>query len=1216
MSYNNYSPLVDSPSSSSSKGPSLPEKFWWVWVILFFIVLGIMIYFAVKVSKSGGSLAALATSTPILTGRYIRISNPKPGVLNIAEIKVYSDIKDGSLNIAKGKSAFKSGSPTTADMTLTDEDETNYAITGEEGMPWILLDLGVNVPIASIEIINRMDSFQGRMTGSVLEIFDSNATIDPETGIIAEGTVPVFASEPITSTEGMDIRSDDIKDNHKGYKMYTIVPHISKTFNASLPASCPDCGLDVVDANRISAEVLRAAINKAAADATIAKAAADKAVSDAIATGVANTNVCLTNAKNASDTAAAAAGSAATAHRIALDTANTTCTRAVERATADAQAVAATAATLASTTAAEAISAAALNATTIANNACINSTGDAVNKAINDAKALAITAANAADAAKRDAATACTNATNAAVSKATLDAQKAAGIAAVATAQAAQATTDAAVATAKTNTMAEAKVLIEAARAAGETSRIACENAASLAAIAHKEASDKAVISATAAGRLAGEATCTACSAGDPIFVGYVGNEGAFCIGANDPNFCKTNSVPYNLSGADGKFGPTADLAKQRNHMYFAIAGGFGFTFNQLNYGGIISVDDVDDSLPCSDNKSKQCGCNDAGCPLASYGGRRWAVYRRPVTPSWKYVGCWNDDGARIIPEKVGNLTLTQCKAAADAKGYNVIGMQYGKPGQLNPAECFIGNNSDYKRVGEGTTCGVNQRGEGVGDGWMNSVYKLTTQQTVPGPYIPITFTADNTQSQLLYMSVGYDKVFGIGSDKNIYYKTAKPDINTLGTSNWTPHIGASELLEASSMQNSVLYVYNPNQAIWSCLNCNGSWTDFGGVVVLLATNGKMLFGVNGGNGFFQSRAEITHSWVHLGDIANIVKLSANEKTLYVLFKDGSVSSQALDENGAIAGFSLKEVGVTGVINISAKSGTLVCLHNGGIFSIPSKSLYYASNISNLVGFDMNANGDMWAWDPNTRAYYMDSSAMVPPSTISGRYVKLSSTHTSPHCMNIAEIEVYSTIGGANIARGKKAFGSSSYTNDQFPMEKIINGNLWDMAHSSCYDIPSMWVDLGSTVPISKINVNNRYDCCSGRIAGSVLEIFPDGTTFGADGSPSKASVFKSDKFANSDGGIVTSEDNGYPLYIVLPPSTKPITDKYQQLVLNKQVDIDNGGNDLYSVAGADPDACFKVCANDPACSATTFYNGTCWIKSQGLTDLTGLAGATTSKLR
>ena len=49
-------------------------------------------------------------------------------------------------------------------------------------------------------------------------------------------------------------------------------------------------------------------------------------------------------------------------------------------------------------------------------------------------------------------------------------------------------------------------------------------------------------------------------------------------------------------------------------------------------------------------------------------------------------------------------MTLQQCQAYAQAQGYNIIGMQYGAPGQSNPPQCFVGNDPTlqiYQKIGK-----------------------------------------------------------------------------------------------------------------------------------------------------------------------------------------------------------------------------------------------------------------------------------------------------------------------------------------------------------------------------------------------------------------------------------------------------------------------------------------------------------------------------------
>lgn len=152
-------------------------------------------------------------------------------------------------------------------------------------------------------------------------------------------------------------------------------------------------------------------------------------------------------------------------------------------------------------------------------------------------------------------------------------------------------------------------------------------------------------------------------------------------------------------------------------------------------------------------------------------------------------------------------------------------------------------------------------------------------------------------------------------------------------------------------------------------------------------------------------------------------------------------------------------------------------------------------------------------------------------SGIIGRYVQLRAP--SVGCMNIAEIQVYSTDGTTNIAAGKNVSMSSGYqTAGQgvFPGFNLVDGNLSNFAHTSCADTPWMLIDLGSVVPITEIVVYNRADCCSGRIAGSVLSILDVSETI----------IWTSDVFTNQSGLVTNQNDtSGYATYTVRPPSTK-----------------------------------------------------------------------------
>ncbi len=127
--------------------------------------------------------------------------------------------------------------------------------------------------------------------------------------------------------------------------------------------------------------------------------------------------------------------------------------------------------------------------------------------------------------------------------------------------------------------------------------------------------------------------------------------------------------------------------------------------------------------------------------------------------------------------------------------------------------------------------------------------------------------------------------------------------------------------------------------------------------------------------------------------------------------------------------------------------------------------------------------------NPNYMGY-----VKIPPSSMSmiqGRYIRLQYDHYE--CLNLAQILVYSKDGGPNIITPSTSVTKSSgYQGDMFPNQNFVNQrgtNYYNFVHTSCYDIPWIEVDLGSVVPIYKIVVWNRVDCCQSRILGTVLSI-------------------------------------------------------------------------------------------------------------------------------
>jgi hypothetical protein len=121
----------------------------------------------------------------------------------------------------------------------------------------------------------------------------------------------------------------------------------------------------------------------------------------------------------------------------------------------------------------------------------------------------------------------------------------------------------------------------------------------------------------------------------------------------------------------------------------------------------------------------------------------------------------------------------------------------------------------------------------------------------------------------------------------------------------------------------------------------------------------------------------------------------------------------------------------------------------------------------------------------------------TPLPKMKGRWIELK--YDRVVCLNLAEIRVFSTSGGPNIInRNTPVTKSSGYNGDAFPSRNFVDGDTgqtYNFAHTSCYDIPWIKVDLGSTVDIFKIVIYNRADCCRERIIGAQLRIFSEGGT-------------------------------------------------------------------------------------------------------------------------
>ncbi|KAH6627932.1 WSC domain-containing protein [Chaetomium tenue] len=95
-----------------------------------------------------------------------------------------------------------------------------------------------------------------------------------------------------------------------------------------------------------------------------------------------------------------------------------------------------------------------------------------------------------------------------------------------------------------------------------------------------------------------------------------------------------------------------------------------------------LAVDDSDCSFSCSGNSAEKCG---AGDRLDVYTNNLYLA-RKPATLDTPYLGCFVDQGARVLPNNLlGADDMTAQKCAAHCANYSYFGVEYGR-------ECWCGN--------------------------------------------------------------------------------------------------------------------------------------------------------------------------------------------------------------------------------------------------------------------------------------------------------------------------------------------------------------------------------------------------------------------------------------------------------------------------------------------------------------------------------------------
>lgn len=160
--------------------------------------------------------ATPTTTPPQVMGRFVKISNPVIGCMNLTELQVFS-VPQGA-NLARGKKVTKSsGYPFGADTQpgdlLVDGNYSTFAHTSCTEAPWMTVDLGASIVIYSVVVYNRMDGNCGnRTTGSIVSILDSSGNA-------------IYSSAPFPDKQGNTTMNNLCGDNtRQPFTTYSVMP--------------------------------------------------------------------------------------------------------------------------------------------------------------------------------------------------------------------------------------------------------------------------------------------------------------------------------------------------------------------------------------------------------------------------------------------------------------------------------------------------------------------------------------------------------------------------------------------------------------------------------------------------------------------------------------------------------------------------------------------------------------------------------------------------------------------------------------------------------------------------------------------------------------------------------------------------------------------------------------------------------------------------------
>jgi hypothetical protein len=134
----------------------------------------VKVFDASGVNVSSGKSVTMSSQAPQMYARYVTLAqDTQKDYMNIGEVMVYDD---KGVNVAAGKPVTMSTEANNVSMLkkhLTDGDINTMAHTNIMEHGWITIDLGSLFAITKITVVNRKDSQQDRLIGTVIKLLDA-----------------------------------------------------------------------------------------------------------------------------------------------------------------------------------------------------------------------------------------------------------------------------------------------------------------------------------------------------------------------------------------------------------------------------------------------------------------------------------------------------------------------------------------------------------------------------------------------------------------------------------------------------------------------------------------------------------------------------------------------------------------------------------------------------------------------------------------------------------------------------------------------------------------------------------------------------------------------------------------------------------------------------------------------------------------------------------